>query len=246
MYRGRTVDWFITNCQAVIDESGGIILSLFLLGLISGFTHCAGMCGPFILMQTGRDDGQEAFLRRMGGRLLLPYHIGKMATYMILGAVGAVASNILFGQALKQVAAFALIGMAIFLILRFMGVGREFLTVKRQLVPAAFTELVSKMARPFVGRKSVFSRFLLGVTLGLMPCGLLYGALFAAAVAAEPISASFAMGAFALGTMPALFLVGLGGQFLKQTWPGPVHKIQHTLIGINGAALMIIGGGMLL
>ncbi len=44
--------------------------------------------------------------------------------------------------------------------------------------------------------------YLLGILLGFLPCGLLYGALIVAAATARPVTAALAMLAFALGTFP--------------------------------------------
>src|SRR5512145_2116481 len=71
-----------------------LIAALFLAGLAGGAAHCAGMCGPFVLAQTaGRLAAVpvERFgrLTRLGGALLLPYHLGRATTYAGLGAVGA-------------------------------------------------------------------------------------------------------------------------------------------------------------
>ncbi len=65
---------------------------LFMAGLLGGLTHCAGMCGPFVLAQVSAD---SATLNRPGlgeGRrlvraFLLPYHLGRFTTYVGLGAL---------------------------------------------------------------------------------------------------------------------------------------------------------------
>ncbi len=56
----------------------------------------------------------------------------------------------------------------------------------------------------------------LGVALGFLPCGILYAALAAAAATASPWYGATAMFCFGLGTVPALFAVGLFGAVAGQ------------------------------
>ena len=65
--------------------------ALFLAGLVGSLTHCAGMCGPFVLTQVGA--GLETVpaakmteWTRLRGALLIPYHLGRFTTYVLLGA----------------------------------------------------------------------------------------------------------------------------------------------------------------
>jgi sulfite exporter TauE/SafE len=73
--------------------------------------------------------------------------------------------------------------------------------------------------------------------LGFLPCGLLYGALAAAAASEDPLSGAFAMIAFALGTVPALVAVGLAGHVAGRRWQGLLAGITPVLMVFNAAAL---------
>jgi sulfite exporter TauE/SafE len=55
--------------------------------------------------------------------------------------------------------------------------------------------------------------------LGWLPCGLVYGALTAAAFAGSPAGGAAAMLAFGLGTLPWLLAVGVGAARLR-AWMG--------------------------
>lgn len=71
---------------------GGVLAvapALFLAGLAGGFTHCAGMCAPFVLAQAGTaaSRGGEGMVARLCGAALLPYHLGRMLGYAPLGAL---------------------------------------------------------------------------------------------------------------------------------------------------------------
>ncbi|HJS32306.1 MAG TPA: sulfite exporter TauE/SafE family protein, partial [Alphaproteobacteria bacterium] len=69
----------------------GLIAALLVAGLIGGFAHCAGMCGPFVLGQvtaglSGAPERAERVFGRMAGAALIPYHLGRLTTYSALGA----------------------------------------------------------------------------------------------------------------------------------------------------------------
>ena len=77
---------------------------------------------------------------------------------------------------------------------------------------------------------------LLGLSLSALPCGLLYGALVAAASAGSALAGALAMAAFALGTVPALVGVGLLGRFFGRRWAAaPGFRLA-------GAALFLLLG----
>ncbi|WP_081786513.1 urease accessory protein UreH domain-containing protein [Kordiimonas gwangyangensis] len=46
------MEFLLSHCQAVIGDHGGLLLTLFLGGLMGSATHCVGMCGPFVVAQT--------------------------------------------------------------------------------------------------------------------------------------------------------------------------------------------------
>ena len=54
------------------------------------------------------------------------------------------------------------------------------------------------------------SKFVLGLMMGFLPCGLIYAALMKAVGTASPFEGALTMFAFALGTSVALVVVGLG------------------------------------
>lgn len=57
------------------------MFSLFLGGLLGGLTHCAFMCAPFVVMM------QQKTIGRLQSVLLIPYHLGRMVTYVGLGVL---------------------------------------------------------------------------------------------------------------------------------------------------------------
>jgi hypothetical protein len=91
--------------------------------------------------------------------------------------------------------------------------------VPRPHLPARLAEGLVGRLRPLLLAPSGWrGPFLLGLLLSGLPCGLLYGALVAAASAGSALAGALAMAAFALGTVPALVGVGLLGRFFGRRW----------------------------
>ena len=223
-----------------------LFVTLFLGGLIGGLTHCSGMCGPFVIAMQNEQAGGHAFARAKGA-LLLPYHLGRMTTYMALGVGAALLSGVLLSEPFQMRFATGMLVLA----------GAVFLvsatpTAKTRLLPAAlagpagaFGRYMGKLSKPFSRMNNTFGRYGLGILLGFLPCGMLAAALMAAASTAEPLAAALAMAAFCAGTAIPLFGVGLGGQAIAARWPHRMGTITASMMVFSGISLFAIAGGMI-
>jgi sulfite exporter TauE/SafE len=199
-----------------------LIAAIFLASLL-GSLHCAGMCGAFMAMATTPAPGKCASggLPASAGRAIFgaqaAYHLGRLATYSVLGALAGG-----FGAALdhttalaglqRGAAAFAGAAMVVFgliTLLRILGVrlaqvkAPEFL--RRTLVrghSAAF-EL------PPLQRAAV-----VGLLTTLLPCGWLYAFVIGAAGTGSASLGALTMAVFWLGTLPVMVTIGAGLQSL--------------------------------
>lgn len=209
-----------TAMLAGLTSRSGVAASLFIAGLISGLTHCSGMCGPFVLMRIVAREGErgaDTVLGRLGRAALWPYHLGRATTYSTLGAIAASATGIMFDWFGFRWAVGAILALAaaymVTATLRASGlIGPSRATLWGRLVPDSITALAGRAAR--------FGDFPLGLALGLLPCGIVYGALAAAASTGNAVDGALAMGAFALGTFPGLLAVGFGGAFFARRLRG--------------------------
>lgn len=204
-------------CGVEAQATTFLVASLALAGMLGSFTHCAAMCGPFVLAQ---DATGEFGLRRLGQVARLPYHAGRATTYAALGAVaGGIGGQAASFPGFRWVSTILLLLAA----LLFFG----------QLVAVPLPGVLSGIAHGFgerIGR--ALSRvtgpllrpagwgrgYALGVVLGFLPCGLLYGALTAAAGSGGAVTGAAAMAAFAAGTATALILIGFGATAITRRW----------------------------
>jgi len=245
----------VAQCSAAIDGSEGLLFALFMAGFAGGATHCIGMCGPFVISQVqARLEAVSAQkmseLKRLTGGALAPYHLGRGTTYLILGGVGALASQQLMKvPALNWIAAALLAVAALFFLgyaLRGLGVnlpGAQGLDSGGG--EGALARSWGKLIKPLFVHPVGFRGYGLGVALGFIPCGLVYGALAAAAASGEWLTGVFGMLAFWLGTVPALLGLGLAGGALLGRWPDIARQAAPVLLIVNGSFLLYLAWELL-
>jgi len=184
------------------------LVGMFMLGLL-GTGHCVGMCGPLIFALPGRT-----------GRLMphVWYHLGRVTTYTavggILGGMGAglaaltgmhAHADATALQAVLRLMAAALLAALGLVRLGWVKEPRWFDRLSPERIPG-FKRAMNGAAHS--GRAAIF--FAQGLLLGLLPCGLSYGA-FAQALGTSSAAAGASLVlAFALGTAPGLLLLGTG------------------------------------
>lgn len=221
-----------------MSETGTLAALLLLAGLWGGLTHCAGMCGPFVFAQIEcrpeaggtRDPGRWG---RLKGAALVPYHLGRLTTYAALGgasgSIGGLAAEL---SGLRRLAA----GFLIFGALLFAAQAAGFPGLRPPPAPAGLGRLAARLALD----PSIARHYALGVTLGLLPCGLLYAALAAAAAAGSAPAGALAMAAFATGTVPALVAVGWGGVLLGVRRRQFLQRLTRPMLAANALALILL------
>jgi hypothetical protein len=104
-----------------------------------------------------------------------------------------------------------------------------------------------RRVQPLAARAFNANAFAGGMLWGLIPCGLVYGALGGAALAGGPARGALAMAAFGLGTLPWLLAAGVAAARLR-SWihRRPVRAATGSLViayGAWGLAHSLIIGG---
>ena len=229
-----------SRCLDALAGGGGPIVALFVAGLVGGISHCAGMCGPFVLSQTAaRLAAAPACggmaLYRLGGIALLPYHAGRLATYSALGAAAAgLGDRLTMASGLSWLPATFLVFAGI----SFLGAA---FTPIRQVLPLSGGQMFSRLIIPLVGPLMAapfgLRGVLVGVALGFLPCGLLYGALALAATTGEPWLGAAGMVLFGIGTAPSLVAVAFGGYALGHRYRGALVRVAPVALAANAAVL---------
>ncbi len=233
------------QCIESFTSSYGLPASLFIGGLVGGFSHCTWMCGSFVIAQAG-NNGSPVF--KISPNLLIPYHLGRMTTYVLLAILVSSIVNLAFVFSdLKAIISAPLLITAglIFLVSAFPKLSNIFPWVLKIKVGVSYKYLsgfVSKLS----ARSGILGRYFLGVLLGFMPCGLVISALMASTSAPSVFQAAIAMGAFTIGTIPALIIVALGGQGFKYRYPRASIYVSRGGMVVSSIWLFAIAGMMFL
>ncbi|MCC7305120.1 MAG: sulfite exporter TauE/SafE family protein [Alphaproteobacteria bacterium] len=218
----------------------GLPAGLFMAGLVGGFTHCAGMCGPFVIAQTGS-------LQKTSSLALLPYHAGRMTTYVLLAVLMSTVLNLAFAASpLRMFIAAPMLALAgvIFLATAFPRLESLFPWAGKIRISLPYRWIEAGSAQ-LIKSPGGLKRYALGVLLGFMPCGLVLSALLAAATAENALYAAMAMAAFALGTVPALMLTAWAGGALGSLFPRFSVYAFRSLMAFNGLWLIAMAGFLL-
>ena len=185
------------------------------LGLASG-VHCAGMCGgivtAFSLSHPARHPANRGH-SPISARLLL-FNAGRISSYAlggaIAGSIGALGWYASGGQAALSVVAsvvLALVGMHL------AGLRGPMRLLESVGVP--LWRRIQPIAARLTKKQGIAPAYAAGLAWGWLPCGLVYGALSAAAFAGSPGEGAAAMLAFGLGTAPWLLAAGVAAARLR-------------------------------
>jgi len=237
-----------------MENHGGLFFTLFMGGLLGSVTHCTGMCGPFVMAQVGAahkntvNHNEGGGLARFRGAALLPYHMGRISTYIILGVLAAAFSGSLMGTPLERGMAFVFLSFAglLFLASALPALKAQLPSVTGHRFIAAAGAAIGRAATPFMQSNSIGRRYILGLLLGMLPCGLVMAALMAVIATGDPVSAAFGMASFGAGTVPALVFIGTGTRLALKRWPQQVQLIASGMMVVNGISLMVLAGSVVM
>jgi len=220
-------------------------------GLLGGFGHCAGMCGPLVatyflnLSTVSSPRSKDSTLPH------LFYNLGRITTYSIIGGIMGLTGS--FAGVVRSIERFQNMTMAaIGVLMIIMGLAASGLfsfgrkknrDVSQKIMASLLSQTVNRMIRFISETRTSGSFYAIGMATGFIPCGLLYTAYIAAAGAgagADSRPEGFLRGVlmlflFGLGTAPSLLLIGRIVA-LKAEW------IRRKLYSIAAFFMIMLGG----
>ncbi len=203
-------------------------LPLFLLGLASG-VHCVGMCGGVALLQSA---GKS---RRGMVAASAAYNAGRVLGYAAMGALfGALGAAVSYTAAFRRMV-LTLCGLAVTVsAVRMWGIVPALRRIPSLL--ELFCRGKGKLFRSAAGQP-----LFVGLLTALMPCGSMSTVWLLAAAGGSALRGALAMGAFALGTVPALALFGAAGSLLPARWNKYLLKASTAILLAMGLSLLCKG-----
>ncbi|MEY3201697.1 MAG: hypothetical protein RIR70_1247 [Pseudomonadota bacterium] len=183
-----------------------LLSSVFLAALVSG-GHCALMCGGIAAaVETRAPLVPRAALLR--GQLSM--HTGRVASYVLLGALAGALGQLFWAQSWLPIQRGLWVLAGVLLLMQAVWLLRS---RRRSVIEQWFAARAAKLWQALAGRlrgsddSGLRGRFVTGAAWGLVPCGLIYGVLPIAMLAGDARYGALVMLAFGLGTLPNLMLI---------------------------------------
>ena len=186
-----------------------ILVTALVVGFLGG-VHCLGMCGGVVgaLTFSLEPKAQASWWRMLPFQLA--YNIGRISSYVIIGALfgflgatlGSLATFLPAQQLLQVIAGLFMITLGLYL------GGWWFGLVAIEKVGGSIWHRLSPYAARFTPVKYIHQAWLYGLVWGWLPCGLVYSMLIMALSAGGALEGGLVMLAFGLGTLPNLLLMG--------------------------------------
>ena len=212
-----------------------MLYTAFLFGLLSSF-HCVGMCGPIAMMLPVSHDNptRKAFQ-------VATYHLGRLSSYTFLGLLFGIFGRGLYLAGFQQNLSI-FIGIAILLVV---------IIPERLIASWTFAQPIymflgrakSKLGQQF--KKSSFgSLFTIGILNGLIPCGMVYVAIFGAIGMQNEVYGMLYMLLFGLGTIPLMTAVVYLKAFISLSLRNKINKIIPYVAAVVGILFILRGLGL--
>ncbi|PJE39978.1 MAG: hypothetical protein CUR32_10790 [Flavobacterium sp.] len=212
-----------------------MLYTAIIFGLISSL-HCIGMCGPIAMMlPVDHKNPSKKALQ------VLIYHLGRLTSYGILGLAFGLLGRGFYMAGIQQQLSIAV------------GVGMIVLAVVPEKILANYnfskpvyrliTRIKSSLGAQFK-RKTPDAFFTIGLFNGLLPCGLVYAALFGA-IAMQNVTLGIAyMILYGLGTIPMMSAVVYVSSLLSMPFRNQLQRVVPIVTVVIGVLFVLRGMGL--
>ncbi len=204
-------------------------------GLLTGLSHCVGMCGPLVGAFTVRR--RQARLDPSTGLVL--FQMGRLTSYLalgvVLGSTGYLVASLI--QEWQAMLALLLGSLMVVMALSLLGL----LPLQHWLASMGLARVVGGWLRHWMGLNHPLAPFGLGVANGLLPCGPVYALAVVAAASGNPMRGALVMLLFGLGTLPAMLGIGFSSSLLSVPIRSQLYRLAAFLVMGVGLQLALRG-----
>ena len=212
-----------------------MLYTALFFGLISSL-HCIGMCGPIAMMLPV--DHKNPTKKAVQ---ILTYQLGRITSYGMLGLFFGLLGKGLFLAGFQQRLS---IVVGVLMIVIALVPDRVFSQYNfSKPIYKVIATIKSKLGAQFK-RKSPDALFTIGLLNGLLPCGMVYAALFGAIAMQNTMLSVSYMLLYGLGTIPLMSGVVYASSFITQPFRNKVQKIIPLVTIIIGTLFILRGLGL--
>jgi sulfite exporter TauE/SafE len=200
----------------------------FVMGL-TGSLHCAGMCGPIMLIMPF-----QTFAGVKRWLAIFIYHLSRISVYALFALLLHSFKSV-FNPQWQQYISITIGGLLLLAgILSFIG-------SKKFNLQFPWTSFIRRKFAAFIANPGLSSMMFAGLLNGLLPCGMVYMALSATVMTSSAFESMTLMYAFGLGTIPMLISITVlkGRVFFLRT--SSLKKMAPALLFLFGCLFVIRG-----
>ncbi len=210
-----------TNVAGLLPDYENLTFSVaFIVGLVASISTCLAVTGWIVIGYA------ESVQTHKNWATQLKFHIGRFIAFVIGGWVlGAIGGQFAGSSRFNGIFSI-LVGIVLFYL------GMQLLGILPNISKRWF-HLPGWLSKGIFALKNPKYAPLVGALTFLLPCGFTQSMQLFALQSANPLQGALIMGAFALGTLPVLFGIGIGVKYIKD---------KLTLLNPLIAALLVAFG----
>lgn len=203
-----------------------------LLGLLSSL-HCVAMCGPIALALP-----VHQFSTTKKTLLIVLYHLGRISVYTLVGVVFGTIGKGLFIAGFQQQTSIIL-GICLIISVLFLNEKR----LQQSLLKfnsKGYMKFKSVFGA-YLKKRTAFSLYVLGLLNGLLPCAMIYMALFGATATQGGVYGGLFMLWYGLGTIPLLTVLIWMSSWINKYFKNKLQKAVPVFLTFTGILLILRG-----
>jgi len=227
-----------SNAVCTVDHTATAATGFYLLlgaGLLTGLSHCLGMCGPLVGAFVMR---RRAARQELSTPLVL-FQTGRLTSYLLLGALLG-SSGYLLASAIHHWQGLFSAGLGLLTVLLGLSL-LGWLPFQRWLAATGLASWVGGWVKQLLQSGHPAAPFGLGMANGLLPCGPVYAMALLAATSGNPVRGAGVMLLFGLGTLPAMLGLGFSTSLVSVSLRSQLYRVAALLVVLVGLQLVLRG-----